>query len=231
MPNEKVRFLKNYNLIKDKIVYIKDKDLIGYDSSNINAFLFRYWKLKYFGISDNFIVMDDDCFIGKRLKKANFFQVQNGKIVPSIISSKFIKVDKDSTIKKYNMYKIKSEHSKEEQNDDNFNYSLQLTYLLIMNEFKKNIIYIPKFTHNAIPVNINEIKEIYDLVYKSEYKLPTLYSLYRENGYVQFQECYISFNKSISENYDFSLFCINKGAYNYSYLNDYKAKLAMEKLY
>ena len=64
MPNENVRFLKNYECIKDKIVYIKDKDILGYDSSNSLAFQFRYWKMKKFGISDNIIVMDDDCFIG-----------------------------------------------------------------------------------------------------------------------------------------------------------------------
>ncbi len=219
MPNEKVRYFKKYELIKDKIVYVKDKDLIGYDCSNTNSFLFRYWKMKNFGISNNFIVMDDDYFIGKKLKKKDFFQVEKGKVVPSIIVSKFLKVDKNSTVEKFNKYKSRINHCKEEQNDDAFNYSLQL-------------------------------KEIYDLVYKSEYKIPTLYSLYRENGYVQFQECYISFifikykrkvkdisnkfiiiNRTISANYDYSLFCINKGPYNYSYIYDYKAKIAMEKLF
>ena len=52
MPNKKVRYFKDYNLIKEKIVYIKDVDLLGYESSNTNAFLFRYWKMKQFGISD-----------------------------------------------------------------------------------------------------------------------------------------------------------------------------------
>ena len=60
MPNEKVRYFKEYNIIKEKIVYVKDRDLLGYESSNTNAFLFRYWKMKQFGISDNIIVMDDD---------------------------------------------------------------------------------------------------------------------------------------------------------------------------
>ncbi len=46
MPNEKVRYLKNYNLIEDKIVYIKNKDVLGFDSSNSNAFEFNYWRLK-----------------------------------------------------------------------------------------------------------------------------------------------------------------------------------------
>ena len=42
MPNKKVRFFKNYDLIKDKIIYINDKDFLGYDSSNPRAFEFNY---------------------------------------------------------------------------------------------------------------------------------------------------------------------------------------------
>ena len=42
MPNENVRYFKQYNCIKEKIVYIKDKDLLGYESSNQRAFQFRY---------------------------------------------------------------------------------------------------------------------------------------------------------------------------------------------
>ena len=69
MPNEKVRYFKEYDLIKEKIVYVKDKDILGYDSSNSLAFQFRYWKMENFGISNNFIIMDDDYFIGNYLKK------------------------------------------------------------------------------------------------------------------------------------------------------------------
>ena len=36
--------------------------------------------MKKFGISDNIIIMDDDYFIGKKLKKRDFFYVQNRKI-------------------------------------------------------------------------------------------------------------------------------------------------------
>ena len=250
MPNEEVRYFKNYSQIREKIIYIRDKDFLGFDSSNSNLFQFNYWKLKKFGISDNFISMDDDYFIGKRLLKKHFFYVENGKVVPFIITSKFLKIDKDSIVKKYNIYKSRVINNKVEQNDEVFNYSLHITFLLIMNEFKKKSMYIPKFTHNAIPVNINDLKEIYDLVFKSEYKLVTLYSLYREIGFVQFQQFYLSFvfikyerkvrdisnkfiiiNNSISANYNFHLFCINKGPYNYSYLYYYKTKIVMEKLF
>ena len=57
--------------------------------------------------------------------------------------------------------------SKEEQNSDIFNYSLYLTYLLIINTFKRENIYVPEIIHSAIPVNAKELREIYDLVYKS----------------------------------------------------------------
>ena len=250
MPNDKVRYFKDYNLINKKIVYVKDRDLLGYDSSDINGFLFRYWKMKDFGISDNFIVMDDDCFIGKKLKKTDFFYVENGKVVPAITTTKFLKLEKISVEERYNFYKYKALNSKEEQNDEIFYYSLYLTYLLIMNIFKKDLIFIPKFTHNAIPVRIKELKEIYDIVNNSEYKSATLDSLYRKIGYVQFQEFFISYtfikyhrkissltnrliviNNSISSDHNVSLFCINKGPGNYSYLNLYKARLAMEYLF
>ena len=80
MPNEKVRYFKDYTFIKDKIIYVKDIDLLGHDSSNCNAFLFRYWKMKKFGISENIIIMDDDYFIGKKMEKSDFFYVKDGEL-------------------------------------------------------------------------------------------------------------------------------------------------------
>ena len=132
MPNEKVRFFKDYEFIKDKIVYIKDKDLLGFDSSNSLVFQFNYWKMKNFGISDNIIVMDDDCFIGNPLKKTDFFYVRQGKVVPSIITSYFLKIDRNIVKMNYDLYKVKALNTKEEQNDDVFNYSRYSTYLFIL---------------------------------------------------------------------------------------------------
>ena len=67
MPNEKVKYFKPKEEIKDKIVFVKDKDLIGFDSANSIVFQFFPWNLRKFGVSDNFILMDDDCFIGKSI--------------------------------------------------------------------------------------------------------------------------------------------------------------------
>ena len=253
MPNEKVRYFKEYNSIKEKIVYVKDKDVLGHDSSNCNAFLYRYWKMKEFGISDNIIVMDDDCFIGNKLEKSDFFHVKEGKVLPSIITSRLSKIDKRSVQKKCKFYKKKAKLSKKEQNKDIFSYSKFLTFSFILNLFNVSIdenIFIPKFTHNAIPVNLGDVKEIYELIYKSKYKYVTLDCLYRHNGYIHFQIFvvlytfikyerevknipykYINFANSLSSNYKYSLFCINKGAGKYSILSSYKAKIMMEYLF
>ena len=253
MPNEKVRYFKDYNLINKKIIYVKDKDLLGYESSNSLAFQYRYWKMKKFGISDNIIVMDDDCFIGKKLNKSDFFYNKNGKILPVIPTYNFVKIDKNDVKKNCELYKIKAEKSKEEQNDDIFNYSKYLTYSFILNYFNisfNNSLFIPKYTHNAIPTNLKDIKEIYDLIYMSEYKESTLDSLYRNYKYLHFQIFilsytflkfhrkvnnidyrYIQLSNAISADYNVHLFCINKGAGNYSFLTLNKAKIIMEYLF
>ena len=56
MPNERVRFFKPIEEIKDKFVYVKDKDLIGFDSSNSNVFQYNLYKMSKFGLSENFIL-------------------------------------------------------------------------------------------------------------------------------------------------------------------------------
>ena len=253
MPNKKVRYFKEYKYIKEKIVYVKDKDLLGYDSSNVNAFLFRYWKMKRFGISNNIMIMDDDCFIGKKLKKSDFFYVKNGKVFPLIITPKFLKTDKLTVIKSFELYRMKIKNIKEEQNKDIFNYSKYLTFLFIINLFHfspNENIFIPKFTHNAIPASLNDIKEIYYLAYHSEYKYSTLDCIYRIPGYLQFQIFivlytffkydrkikkihykYIFINNAIISKYNYALFCINKGSGNYSNLINFKSKIVMEFLF
>ena len=249
MPNEKVRYFKDYDLIKEKIIYVKDKDLLGYDSSNSYAFQYRYWEMKKFGISDNFIIMDDDYFIGSPLKKSDFFYVENNKVVPAIITSNFKFINEKYATKMYNIYKNKINKTNNEQTGDIFVYTQCTTYLFLIKLFKKSII-IPDFTHNAIPVNIKELKEAFDLINNSEYKYFTLDSLYRHKNSIQFQTFLLSyiFNKynkkvrhvsykfidnkdSVMNNYHYSLFCINTGSFNDLDIYFLKTKIVMEYLF
>ena len=250
MPNEKVRYFKELNEIKEKIVYIKDKDLIGFDSSSSLVFQFRYWKLKEFNLSDNFISMDDDCYIGRPLKKTDLFYVQNKKVVPLIISSQFLQFNEvDVNINIHNL-KTNIKKSKKEQNYNVFQYSKYLTYSFIMKSLSTKKIIVPKFTHNAIPTNIREIKEIYDLINQSEFKNTTLYSNYRHIDSLQFQTFVlgytfikhkkkirnishklIKFRNSLNANYDYDLFCVNTNANENSDLSKQIFKIVMEKIF
>ena len=250
MPNEKVRYLKEPNEIKEKIEYVKDKDLIGFDSSSSLVFQFRYWKMKEFNISDNFLALDDDCFIGKPLKKTDFFYVKNKTVLPLIINSKLLVYKKAEVKNKIYYYKRIISKSKEEQGFSEFQYSTHLTYSFIMDILSRKTIIVPKFTHNAIPINVNEIKEIYDLIEKSKFNLTTLYSTYRHINSLQFQTFYLSytfvkyqkkvhniphklirFRNSLYSSFDCALFCINTNANQNSELSRQLFIILMENLF
>ena len=250
MPNEKVKFFKDYDLIKNKIIYIKDKEFLGHESSNSHAFQFRFWKLKDYGISDNFIIMDDDYFIGQPLNKSDFFYVVNNTVVPAIISTNF-QIHTDKTfLREYNNIKKQLQNSRE-QSSNTFLYTMYNTYFFFISFFKGPII-VPYFTHNAIPSNVNDLKEIYELVYNSsEYREPTLESIDRHIDSLQFQTSvnvytfnkysrkvnlvnynYIDIKDNLKGNYNFPLFCINTGNNKeYSKIAFSTAKLMMEKLF
>ena len=98
MTNEKVKYFKPYGEIKEKIEYIKDKDVLEYDSANIYAFTFNLFRLEKFGLSNNYIYMDDDFFIGKYLNKSNFFYYEENekRVAPiSLLNSQFHQLIKE----------------------------------------------------------------------------------------------------------------------------------------
>jgi hypothetical protein len=152
--------------------------------------------------------------------------------------------------KVYGFFKGRAKKTKKEQNYPFFKYSVYTTYLFIMQILLKKNLTIPNFTHNAIPCNLNELKEIYDLVYSSQYKFSTLDSLKRHFESLQFQTFYVTytFNKynkkvhtisskyldiyeSITSNFNISLFCINTELKYYSELSFKKARIIMEYLF
>ena len=250
MPNEKVSYLKEIEEIKEKIVYVKDKDLIGFDSSSSLVFQFRYWKMKDFNLSDNFISMDDDCYIGRPLKKSDLFYVKDKKVVPLIITSKFLTFYKEEVERKIYYYKKNIKKSKREQTFIEFQYSKQLTYSFIMDVLSKKKIIVPKFTHNAIPTNVYEIKEIYDLISESKFKNTTLYSNYRHIDSLQFQTFIlgytfikhkkkiknishklIGFGNTLFSKYNYDLFCVNTNSHQNTILSKKIFKIVMENLF
>ena len=103
MPNKKVKYFKSQDEIKEKIIYVNDKDFLGFDSANIFAFTFNLYKMEKFGISKNFIYMEDDFFIGKPLKKSDFFYYdeKEKKVVPYLLTSDFNLMNKTYILEEY----------------------------------------------------------------------------------------------------------------------------------
>ena len=167
MPNEKVDFLKAKEKISDKIVYIKDSDLLGFDSSSPPAFQFNLHKLKEHNLSENFILMDDDYFIGQPLKKSDLFYEEEGKIYPLIISTEYSQINFDD---------LKTEYMDGLNKIDDYNYNseegfefrristLYFLYKIFDDNYDLNNIIGVGYTHNAIPLKISDIEEVYESI-------------------------------------------------------------------
>lgn len=254
MPNDKVRYLKDYDKIREKIVYVKDKDLLGFDSASSPSFQFNLWRMKYFGMSENFILMDDDCFIGKPLKKSDFFYEENGKIFPAIISPYYSYRNYTAIMNFAEKFDIDLNDYSEENHAAShtyfgFMYSLSNTHKFIYELLGKSLV-IPDFTHNAIPINLNDLYEIYTMIKNNYiYANETLFAKYRSIKSLQCQVFvqtytfnkykrkvnkipyqYIDMSNVLDNNYNYSLFCINTGGnLEYSRLNFIQGKTIMEK--
>ena len=208
MPNDHVKFLKSQDEIKERIIFVKDNDLIDFDSSAINVFQFNLWKMKKFGMSENFILMDDDYFINKPIKKEEFFYEENGKILPLIITNDFYLINKKELNSKYNNYFSKF------QKDKNFNsYSQEEVFLFRQlssikfisqlfkdNQKNNNNLIEGSFTHNAIPLKLSDIKEVYDIVYNNDkYRNETLFSLEKSIYSLHFQSFILNYLLNIDK--------------------------------
>ena len=247
MPHKKVKYFKDYDLIKDRIIYIKDKDFFGTDNFHWLPFKFRYWKLKKYGLSENFIAMDYNYYFGKPLKKSDFFYVVDGKVVPAVITSRFIELKNKTSGNlredlKNNVYKICTRDVLVVTKN-----SLYQTYLFISQLFNEAD-FVPAHSFNAIPVNTKELDEICTLIYNSEFRFNTLYSMFPQEKSIQFQAFVLSYTflkykrkvKSIPSrairnrnpvfnNYNYSLFSMNTEIKDIMLLK--KTKLVLEYLF
>ena len=229
MPNEKVQYFKPIEEIKDKFVYVKDKDFLGFDSANSNVFNYNLYKMSKFNLSENFILIDDDCFFGKPIKKTQFFYYdeEQKKVLPSIVNDDFSELIKDDVIKEYNKlfrrkYFIRM-HS---------HYGWRLSQLQVFRLFFEQIklpIINAQFTHNALPLNINDMKEINEFILKkyqyldktinSTYRTPydlqpqTLFTLYllnvKKRKVNSIPWAYYDIGDINNKNFDIELFVIN----------------------
>ena len=258
MPNKKVRFLKEAEEIGDKIVYVQNQDLLGFDTNSVFVKKMNMWKLKNFGCSNHIIYMDDDFFIGKPMKKSDFFYVDNKKVVPYVLYNKTVGYGQRDKIKACH-YKLRTQL----QENDFKNHSgtaffyQRISSLMFLYKCFNNDLLMPTgdfgyFPHNAFAENLDENKEIYDLVkkeydkqheflnelYRSKYSLVNceLYNFYVLNKYKrkinQIPMAYIDLAKTKNRSFNYKLFCINtSGDLNYTEQVYSDAKLTMTRLF
>ena len=200
MPNDKVRFLKSPELINEKIVYVKDIDLLGFECASIYVFQFNLWQMKKYGMSENFILMDDDYFINKPIKKEELFYEENNEIYPAMIINDFYLMNKRKIYEKHNILLKNIEINKniDTQSESAFLFRQLSTLKFFYKIFKTNK-KIPlieaSFSHNAIPCKQSDIKEIYDLVLeKYEYSDSALKSVVRDINSLHFQTLLLGYN-------------------------------------
>lgn len=178
MPNKFVRYLKSTDEINDKIIYVNDKDLLGFDSANIQSFLFNLFRFENSGLSKNFIYMEDDYFIGKKLFKDDFFYYdeKENKIVPYIVSYMFYKINKSFMFNNY--FKLNRKETIDPHSNEGFTHQIYNTEKFLLEQYNKSLIKV-LFTHNSIPENIDDLKEIFNKSKEYEYNNATLFSKYR----------------------------------------------------
>ena len=198
MPNEKVRFLKPYEEIKEKIVYVKDKDLLGFESGNSHTFQFNFYKMEKFGISKNFIYMDDDYFIGKPLKKSDFFYYDDKKkkVFPFILCSFFSEIDRNNCINTHDeLMKRRGEFKPQDSRESDLTLLNSEKYFLE----KYNMTLINShFTHNAISLNIDDLKDVFLSIQNYEYINETLFTVTRNPLELNMMHCYNLFQLNIN---------------------------------
>ena len=250
MPNERVKYFKPISEISGKFVYVKDKDIIGFDSASSVAFQLNLLNMTKFGLSDNFILIDDDYFFGKPIKKSDFFYYdeEQKKVVPSVVTDDFSEMVKTEIINEYNKL-FKRKNTIKPHTFNGWKVSQLAAYKLLLENYDFPLIN-AGFSHNAIALNIHDLKEIHELIInKYQYANQVLKAKIRTVFDLQPQSLFNSFMLNIKKrrvntipnayydvafldgkNFDIELFVLNtSGDRKYSDNHYKKSKNILEK--
>ena len=188
--------------------------------------------MKKFGLSENFILMDDDYFIAQPLNKDDFFYEENGTIYPALVTSDYYEMNKGDLQNRINKNLLKK-RGDDPHSDIGFyiqqSRALKFMYTIFGDDdvrYGKRLIE-PAFSHNAIPVKMSDIEEIhYYLNNYYEYRDKMLTSLIRTNFDLQMHTAYMAYVKN---KYDRKVSKISSSFYDLSQV--FKVSLDKAKLF
>ena len=116
-------------------------------------------------MTQNFIYFNDDYFVGKPLKKSDFFYVENGRVIPYALASDPYTQISRADIEKYyqqNYNEIKK-RKKLIQDSQEYRFQINNTRLFIYELFGDDAV-IKCNIHNALGDNLLESEEIYNII-------------------------------------------------------------------
>ena len=138
--------------------------------------------------------------IGKPIKKSDFFHYDEDqkKVLPNIVSDRFNEFNKKYIFIKYKLY-FSRKNKIDPHTEKGWLLSTLTCFKFFLDIFPEASID-AGFTHNALSVNIHDVKEIFDLVKeKYEYANELLYSKERNIFNIQFQTFYNSYALNIKK--------------------------------
>ena len=221
--NDNIFFMKEKEDINEKIIYVKIIDLLGFESNSNSVINFNLKKMEKFGLNENFLYMNDNYYIGKPINKSYFFTEENSKILPLLISNKFNEIyynELDNDYKRLASRKRIINIDSSEGIKFSKVSSLKILFESFFNPNKFTSLIIPGYNMNTIPLNLNEINAIYDIV-KEKYKFynDALFSIDNNINSLDFFTLILSYMKNVKNRK------VTIIPYNQYYLNDFNKKL------
>ena len=221
--NDNIFFMKEKEDINEKIIYVKIIDLLGFESNSNSVINFNLKKMEKFGLNENFLYMNDNYYIGKPINKSYFFTEENSKILPLLISNKFNEIyynELDNDYKRLASRKRIINIDSSEGIKFSKVSSLKILFESFFNPNKFTSLIIPEYNMNTIPLNLNEINTIYDIV-KEKYKFynDALFSIDNNINSLDFFTLILSYMKNVKNRK------VTIIPYNQYYLNDFNKKL------
>ena len=123
--------------------------------------------------------MEDDYFIGKKLNKTDFFYYdeKEKKVFPFVINNYIREINYNQRMSMYN-YLYKKRKKIKAHGRAGWMLSILATDKYFSEKYDMNII-LPAITHCAYPVNIDDLKVMYDAIQGYKYINETLHSTVR----------------------------------------------------